>query len=354
MKWYTFISCLIVFIFLGCDASNTATSSTETTSEEGTKAMTGDLRIAFYNVENLFDTKDAPNKPDEEYMPNSEKKWTTERYSKKLDQLGKVIEAMGSPALIGVCEVENEQVLLDLAANDQLKNGNYGVAHKESNDYRGIDNALLYNKDLFTVTSIDNVVLEFPRKITGGQNYTSRDIFHVTGKLADNTTLHVFVNHFPSRRGGLKASEPKRLFVAGELRKEVEKVMSKDDNSQIVIMGDFNDETDNKSITKVLKAISADTDAPDELVNCFAGFDAEDKGSYNYRGTWNMLDQIILSDNFYNSNGEWSFSDAVIFQEKWMMYNDPRNGSMPSRTYGGPNYYGGFSDHLPVYVDLKK
>ena len=353
MKWYTLIYLSIVFTLFGCDASNNATSSdsTGTTAEATTTTLEEktNLRIGFYNVENLFDTKDNPNKPDEEFTPNSDKKWTLERYEAKLNSLGKVIKAMEMPALLGVCEVENEQVLLDLAANSQLADGNYGVAHRESNDYRGIDNALLYNKDVFSVVSIDNIVLEFPRNITDGQNYTSRDIFHVTGKLADNTTLHVFVNHFPSRRGGLKASEPKRLFVAGELRKEVEKVMSKDDNSQIVIMGDFNDETDNKSITKVLKAISADTDAPQELINCFAAFDAEDKGSYNYKGTWNMLDQIILSDNFYNSNGNWKFSDAVIFQKEWMMYK-----TSPSRTYGGPNYYGGFSDHLPVYIDLAK
>ena len=356
MKWYTLLSCLIIFFFVGCDAPNNAnsTTTTPTTTTATTQEEIGDLRIAFYNVENLFDTKDDPNKPDEEYMPNSEKKWTIERYNTKLDQLGKVIKAMGTPALLGVCEVENEQVLLDLVANSQLEGGNYAVAHRESNDYRGIDNALLYNKDVFTVTSIDNIVLKFSKDITEGRSYTSRDIFHVTGKLADNTTLHVFVNHFPSRRGGLKASEPKRTFVASELRKAVEKVMSDDDNAKVIIMGDFNDETDNKSMTQVLKAISANTDAPQELINCFAGFDAEDKGSYNYRGTWNMLDQIILSDNFYTSNGSWKFSDAVIFQEKWMMYNDPRNGSTPSRTYGGPNYYGGFSDHLPVYVDLKK
>ena len=361
MKWYTLISCLIVFIFLGCDASNSATSSTETGTEDetsstevSTESDMSDLRIAFYNVENLFDTKDDPNKPDEEYTPNSDKKWTTKRYDTKLEQLGKVIQAMETPDLLGVCEVENEQVLLDLAANSQLASGNYGVAHKESNDYRGIDNALLYNKDVFEVTEVDNVVLKFPKNITEGRSYTSRDIFHVTGKLADNTTLHVFVNHFPSRRGGLRASEPKRLFVAGVLRKEVEKVMAQDDDARIVIMGDFNDETDNKSMTQVLKAIPANTDAPQELVNAFIGFDKEDKGSYNYRGNWNMLDQIILSDNFYTSNGSWEFSDAVIFQEKWMMYNDPRNGATPSRTYGGPNYYGGFSDHLPIYVDLKK
>jgi predicted extracellular nuclease len=346
MKWYSIILLALATAFIGCDAFNKTNSSTKTNSNN--------LRVGFYNVENLFDTKDDPSKPDEEFTPEGANKWTDERYNTKLNQLGKVIQAMGTPALLGFCEVENEQVLLDLAANSQLKSGNYGVAHRESNDFRGIDVALLYNKDVFQVANIENIVLEFPAEVTGGEEYTSRDLFHVAGKLKDKTTLHIFVNHFPSRRDGSKESEPKRLFVAGELRKEVEKVLAKDDNAQIIIMGDFNDETDNKSITEVLKAIPKNTDAPQELVNCFAGFDAEGKGSYNYRGNWNMLDQIILSDNFYNTNGAWQFSNAVIFQEEWMMYNDPKNGLTPSRTYGGTNYYGGFSDHLPVYVDLKK
>ena len=281
-------------------------------------------------------------------------KWTNERYEKKLNQLSKVIKAMEMPAILGVCEVENETVLKDLVKNAQIKDGNYGVAHRESNDYRGIDNALLYNKDRFEVTEVKNTVLKFPKAITEGRTYTSRDIFQVTGVLDGTTTLHVFVNHFPSRRGGLKASEPKRTFVAAELLKQVAAVKANDKNAQIIIMGDFNDETDNKSITKVLKAIPANTDAPDELVNCFAAFDEKDEGSYNYRGTWNMLDQIIISDDFYNSNGAWKFSDAVIFREEWMMYKDNRNGATPSRTYGGPNYYGGFSDHLPIYVDFSK
>lgn len=346
-KFYFFV-CIGLVLF-SCDAANNAGSS-----QSSTSTTENSIRIGFYNVENLFDTKDNPNKPDEEFTPTSEKEWTTERYSKKLDQLGKVIAAMGNPTFLGVCEVENEQVLLDLAANDELKAGNYAVAHRESNDYRGIDNALLYDKSQFTVTNIENIVLSFPPKITEGKPYSSRDLFHVTGQLNDKTELHIFVNHFPSRRGGLKASEPKRTFVAGELRKEVDKVYAANQDAKIIIMGDFNDETDNRSITEVLKAVKTDTDASQELVNCFAAMDAEGKGTYNYRGNWNLLDQIILSDNFYNEQSTWKFSEAVIFREEWMMYNDPRNGATPSRTYGGPNYYGGFSDHLPVYVDIKK
>ncbi len=147
-KQLILITIAIIGLF-GCDASNNATSKKPT--EKRVEASGEDFRIGFYNVENLFDIKDDPNKPDEEFTPDGKNKWTEERYNKKLDQLSKVISAMGNPTFLGVCEVENEQVLLDLAANKNISAGNYGVAHKESNDYRGIDVALMYDKNRFEV-----------------------------------------------------------------------------------------------------------------------------------------------------------------------------------------------------------
>lgn len=343
-----------------CDVSQGV--SKEPTSDKAlpndTTQLSGQLqspaRIAFYNVENLFDTIDHPDKPDEEFTPTGRNKWTTERYNTKLERLAQVIEAMQMPALIGVCEVENEQVLRDLAAQPTLKAASYGVAHIESNDYRGIDNALIYNTKRFSVLRLDHQVLDFPRDITEGKPYSSRDLVHITGILDGNLLVHVFVNHFPSRRGGLTASEPKRVFVAHELRKMVDAVRTQDPNAHIIIMGDFNDETDNKSIRETLGAQPTDGPTAGELVNCFAALDAAGQGSYNYRGDWNMLDQIIVSDNFLAPNAPTRvlLDEATIFQQPWMMYDDKRNGPTPSRTYGGPNYYGGYSDHLPVFIDL--
>lgn len=382
MKKFTFsvrqIATLVAILFamaiihIQCDAPNNATNasssansdstSTAPTSDAEATAITDNsdagaavapLRIAFYNVENLFDIYDTPNKPDEEFLPNGRNKWTQSRYDKKLNQLSKVLKAMDLPNFVGVCEVENEQVIKDWIKNDQLKGRKYGIAHKESNDYRGIDVALLYDADRFEVTDIQTKVLDFPKTITNGEEYSSRDLFHVKGTLDGNTTLHFFVNHFPSRRGGLRASEPKRTFVASELRKMINDVLAEDENARIVIMGDFNDEPDNKSIEIVLGAKAENTAAEPELINCFAKQDANDEGSYNYRGDWNMLDQIILTDNFFEDGQAYQFDNSVIFRKEWMMYKDPRNGATPSRTYGGPNYYGGFSDHLPVYVDIR-
>lgn len=366
MKWTNVIFFAVLLFTIGCDApsnvannnDNKTTANADADTEHPTVPSVAegkkDFKVAFYNVENLFDIVDNPDKPDDEFTPTGANKWTAERYNDKLTKIGKVIAAMGLPTFVGMCEMENEAVLKDLVANPQLADGHYGVAHRESNDYRGIDLALLYDKEQFVVENIDNIVLNFPKSITGGQNYTSRDLFHVTGEMRDKTVLHIFVNHFPSRRGGTRESEPKRTFVAGELRKEIDKVLAADENAHIIIMGDFNDKPEDKSIAKVLKAVEKDTDEPQELINCFTSFHKEGKGSYNYRGNWDMLDQIILSDNFFNATATWKYKAATIFSKDWMMYKDKDGNESPNRTYGGPNYYGGFSDHLPVYVEIAK
>lgn len=358
MKKWLLLTLALPMAMWRCDVSNNVSSDPSTTKVDTARLsnkLQAPARIAFYNVENLFDTVDHPDKPDEEFTPDGRNQWTVERYNTKLERLAQVITAMEMPTLLGVCEVENQQVLLDLAAQPTLESAHYGVAHVESNDYRGIDNALLYNKERFTILGLEHQVLEFPRDITEGKPYSSRDIVHIKGLLDGSLLVHVFVNHFPSRRGGLEASEPKRVFVATELRKMVDAVRQQDANAHIVIMGDFNDETDNKSIRETLGAQATDGPAVGELVNCFAALDADGKGSYNYRGDWNMLDQIIISDNFLAPDAPThvDMQSATIFQQPWMMYNDKRNGPTPNRTYGGPNYYGGYSDHLPVFIDLK-
>jgi len=356
MKLNFLLFTIAVTFLWSCDATNNSSNADNAANpdnavkevKEVEKVNRDDFRIAFYNVENLFDIIDNPDKPDEEFTPDGEKKWDLKRYNKKLSQLGKVIKSMDTPIFVGICEIENRKVLEDLAANDQLSARAYSIAHKESNDYRGIDVALLYDKNRFSVEEINNTILKFPRSITGSSSYTSRDLFHVKGKLDGQETLHIFVNHWPSRRGGLKASEPKRMFVAKELRKEIDKVLENDKNAKIIIMGDFNDETDNKSIKKGLKVVDNDSEATGELLNCFAKQDKNKEGSYLYRGTWNMLDQIILSDNFFADGAALKYDGSTIFKKDWMLYK----GESPSKTYGGPNYYGGFSDHLPVYIDI--
>ncbi|MEL6943263.1 MAG: endonuclease/exonuclease/phosphatase family protein, partial [Bacteroidota bacterium] len=209
-------------------------------------------RVAFYNVENLFDTVDDPIKPDEEFTPEGRQKWSNARYFAKLLKIAKVVEQMDHPAFIGMCEVENRTVLEDLISRPALNNRAYGIVHHESPDYRGIDVAFLYDKKQFKVKKSQTIRINFPAEIV--EDYTTRDILMVEGTFQKKQPLYFFINHWPSRRGGLKESEPKRTYVAAQLRKAVDSLFQVNPNAQIMIMGDFNDETDNKSISEVLNA----------------------------------------------------------------------------------------------------
>lgn len=322
----------------------------------GTKKAKVDLsktyRFGFYNVENLFDTLNHPEKFDDDFTPYGKQKWYTERYFKKIKDLDRVISGMSYPALLGICEVENATVLQDMISNNGMEKHNYDFVHFESPDKRGIDCALLYQKDLFKVESSEFFRVDFPKDIA--PDYTSRDIIYAKGIFLDKFQLHVFVNHWPSRRGGLAASEPKRLYVAKLLKVEINKILKADPDANILIVGDFNDEPDNNSIQKTLGAGPiGDKIQKDKLYNCMAKLDQQNKGTYNYRGNWNMLDNIITSGNLIKPDSEITVKNPTIYQESWMFYENPKYGKTPNRTYGGPNYYGGFSDHLPVFVEVE-
>lgn len=319
----------------------------------GSLIAQNNYQIAFYNVENLFDLTDDKVTHDEEFTPTGKKKWTKDRYTKKLDHLAKVLGEMGAPEFIGLAEVENNKVVNDLEKTGVLKSLGYKCVHEESPDFRGIDVAFMYQKDAFKVTHSETIRIPFPSYIVE-EEYTSRDILHITGQLTKSgETLHFFINHWPSRRGGLAKSEPKRLHVAHYLKTAVEDVFTQDANANIIIMGDFNDEPANSSVLSVLGALpNTSKPLPGLLYNMFYSLDEEKKGTYNYKGNWNMLDQIIVSGSLFDSSNNTTISYPVIFQRDWMMYTSKKYGKTPSRTYGGPNYYGGYSDHLPISVLL--
>lgn len=309
-------------------------------------------RIGFYNVENLFDLKDNPDKKDEYFTPAGKTNWNQERYTKKINDLARVVEAMEYPAILGVCEVENIEVCKDFCEKTSLSVKGYDVVHFESPDMRGIDNAFLYQKKAFRVLSSNNIRINFPEGLLEEEDYTTRDVVYVKGIFHKQDTFHFFVNHWPSRRGGLEASEPKRTYVAKQVRKQIDAIYQKNPKANVVLMGDFNDEPDNKSVQEVLGAsMDKSTCSNPGLYNLMSNLDKAGTGSYNYRGNWNMLDQIIVSCRLASGN-KYTFSEPVIFKAEWMIYKDKKYGDKPNRTYGGPNYYGGFSDHFPVYVDF--
>jgi hypothetical protein len=222
-------------------------------------------------------------------------------------------------------------------------------------DYRGIDVALVYDSTLFNVIRTDIVRFEIPKSIAIDYIFKGRDILEVEGVLNNQDTIVFFVNHWPSRSGGLEKTEPRRLYTAAKLKNRLNQLMANRPSINVILMGDFNDEPGNTSIATVLGALPEDI-LPLEgmLYNCFSTLDQDKRGSYNYRGNWNMLDQIMVSSALLQPNGSVTFSKAGIIKKPFMLYEDPKFGMRPSRTYGGPNYYGGFSDHLPVYIDIQQ
>lgn len=315
-----------------------------------TKKANSIVTIAFYNVENLFDTKDDPTTFDDHFTTHGKNKWNLQRYSLKIKKLGSVISQLGikhskkMPAIIGLVEVENIKVMRDLTNSKALRRHHLGIVHYDSPDERGIDVALLYNKQLFELISSEThpVLLENEK---GDRDYT-RDILKVTGKL-QGELVHVLVNHWPSRREGVKESAPKRGIAAVTVNKIVENIRDKNYNAKIIIMGDFNDNPESKSIQLLIK---------EGFFNPMKSLlDKNKKGSVTYEGKWNLFDQILFSNNFLEKDyGKFYFKHAEVFNKKWLkVYKGKLKGS-PFRTYIGPWYQGGFSDHFPVYAYLKK
>jgi predicted extracellular nuclease len=310
-----------------------------------------DLTIAFYNVENLFDTIDQPGVDDEEFTPGGEKEWNTKRYTKKIYDIAKVLYSMNPddlPEIIGLSEIENKNVLNDLIKSDLLEKAHYSMVHYNSPDKRGIDVALLFAPAEFTLLKSRSVPISFPfdpaTKV--------RDILYVKG-LAKKDTIHIFVNHWKSRYGGKKATEQKRVYSARILKNQTDSIFRKNPQAKIAIVGDFNDEPSDKSLNNTLEASSpAKNTQKQELFNLLYPLDKKGKGTYNYKYEWYMLDNFIVSSSFLNAENGYVIQpgNVHIHKPEWLLFDHPKAGmKIPDRTYGGPNYYGGYSDHLAIY-----
>jgi predicted extracellular nuclease len=309
--------------------------------------------VVFYNTENLFDTIDAPTPGDDEFTPGSEKKWNSEKYLKKINDLSKVLSDAGEgemPAIIGLAEVENRLVLEDLVNSPFLSPGHYRIVHEDSPDERGIDVALLYRPDVFGYIRHEKVPVSFPFDST----LTTRDILYVRGKAPDGGILNIFVNHWSSRYGGREASEPKRMYCAVALRRRLDLLLTQETDPRIIVVGDFNDEPTNRSIMDILHATDKRKNIyPGDLYDLFYDrHNLGNYGSYYYRGEWDMFDQIMVSYNLIDQPGKLSctYNSGDVFREDFMLFKNREGDEVPNRTYGGPNYYGGISDHFPVYV----
>lgn len=302
------------------------------------------LRVAFYNVENLFDTLDQEGFADEFYTPASDLAWDTQKYLTKLDRLAEVIEMLSYPDVMGLAEVENQRVLEDLVSHGRLLEYGYEVVHFETCDFRGIDCALIYRKEQSKLldASLIPIVIDDP-------DYTGRDALKVQ-LLTHGKVWTVVVIHWPSRSGGLQKTNPRRLSAARQIREALDDFRQE---GHCVIMGDFNDEPSNASIKDSLGAVlsyNKQTDA--HWFNLSGDLYKKGLGTYNYRGNWNLLDQMIGNVNMLDCSDNFCLRSMKILEDKRLMFEHPRFGSSPSRTAGGPNYYGGYSDHLPIYGTL--
>lgn len=306
--------------------------------------------IAFYNIENLFDTKNDKYTNDDDFLPNSRKRWTTKRYQNKLRKLGQVISQIGEddvdspPAIVGLAEVENKHVIKDLIKSKYLKHYKYDIVHFDSSDERGIDVALIYDTTVFEVTHSEpfSVYLE---KEDGTQDYT-RDVLLVSGRLRDED-IHMIVNHWSSRRLGVKKTEYKRLAAAKTVNRIIETLNSDYIDPRVVVMGDFNDNPTNNSIALI--------EEQSNLYNPFKTINLKQKGSLNHDFEWHLFDQILLSTNFFNATStRLNLSKANVFDSTFLTEYHGKYRGQPFRTYVGKRYKGGYSDHFPVYIELKE
>lgn len=310
------------------------------------------LAVMFWNLENFFDVRHDSLKQDTDFLPDALRGWNRSRYEKKVEQVARVIVAAHGwepPVLIGVCEVENSYVMNSLVDYGPLRELGYRYVMTDSPDIRGIDVGLIYRRDRFRLISSQAVRVHLDNKPT-------RDILHVTGRLVNRDTLDVVVAHFPSRLGGVRFSEHYRLSVARRIRSLTDSICTVRRVPRIVLMGDFNDHPNNRSVCEVLHALSPSGKVEGtELYHLLADKTGDKNATYKYQGQWELLDHLIVSGNLLNPDGSvYTSSDrAKVLRLPFLLVKDEKfGGDKPYRTYNGVRYQGGFSDHLPVLVEL--
>ena len=354
MRIIVLIGILVLIGLFSCKTNNNL-------SDESTKTLSSrsEYRVMFYNVENLFDTEDDPETRDEEFLPDGGRYWTKYRYNQKLNNIYKVIVGVGGwdlQQIVGLSEIENRKVLEDLINYTPLYKSDYEIIHYDSPDRRGIDVAMFYRKDYFTPILKKPIKVDWPKSISGGP---TRDILYVAGVTNTNDTLHLFVNHWPSRWGGQMETEDKRMHVANIVRKQTDSIFRVNPNANIIIMGDLNDYPTDRSVLEKLKAkIEFDDIKPKSLYNLsYYLQNVKNLGTHKYDGQWGVLDQMIVSGGMLDTTSTifTSLEDAHIYDADFLLEPDDKYpGKRVNRTYIGFKYHGGYSDHLPVYLDLRK
>ncbi len=319
------------------------------------------ITVAFYNLENLFDTENDPITFDDDRTPDGKDHWTEEIYTAKLKNMAKVISEIGedvtgtSPILMGVCEIENRGVLEDLINQEPLMTKNYGIIHFDSPDRRGIDVALLYQKKVFTPSQYNNYELKIYDDNDASKRVFTRDQLLVSGYL-DGEKIHIIINHWPSRRGGEARSRHKRIKAARLNRRLVDSVFSEDPYAKIIIMGDLNDDPTSPSVKDVLKTRNQKNDL--ELMQLYNPMEQMHKkglGTLAWRDAWNLFDQMIISTELTKKDYfSYRFYKAGIFNKPYLANLRGKYKGYPYRSFADGAFTGGYSDHFPVYIYLIK
>lgn len=311
--------------------------------------------VMFYNLENLFDSINNNGKYDFEFSPEGKNRWDGKRYKQKIHNMAYAISRLDSkttpngPAIIGVSEVENKSVLLDLVADPQIAERNYQVIHHDSPDRRGIDVSLLYNPKMFRPLRVSNHVL----KIDSMPWFRTRDQMCVVGLLGGKRVA-VIVNHWPSRRGGTEQSAYLRKAAAELTRQVSDSLLSIDPNIGIIVMGDLNDSPYDKSLVEVLEARkNIDETKPGQFFNPFWKLLDKGIGSYIYRGKWDLFDQIVVNYNLVNNpDCGLKYINARVCNEEFLKQQEGKYKGYPFRTFSEGAFIGGYSDHFPTEIFL--
>ena len=315
--------------------------------------------VAFYNLENLYDTEDDPKTRDEDFTPNGPYHYTDAIYHQKLHNLATVISKLGTevtpdgPAIIGHAEVENAKVLADLVAQPEIKDRNYQYVQFNSPDFRGIDVAMLYNPKYFKVLKAEALYTDISK--FGEKGGKTRDVLYVTGILSGDTT-HVFVNHWPSRRGGQAASDPLRAIAAGVSKRVIDSLMKANPASKVIVMGDLNDDPTDPSVVKVLGAKgNKDKVSISDLYNPWTAFFNQGIGTLGYNDSWNLFDQIIISGGYLKGNeNQWRYYKAEVFNRDFLKEKFGQYKGYPHRSFSGETWINGYSDHFPTIIYMIK
>ncbi len=290
----------------------------------------------------------------DEFTLEGSKLWDDERYQLKLNRLAEALLLVNgsTPLVFGMAEIENRKVVEDLIKTDLLAHRNFQIVHYNSEDRRGMDCAFVYDAGFIHLESENKLLIE----VEDEPYFRTRDIIYTKAKLADQHIIHFFVNHWPSRREGTSESESRRKFAAATLRRKIDEILNFDREANIIIMGDFNDTPENFSIRNILRAKGQHEQTPGDLINLLVEEQKQGFGTTVHQREWDVFDQLIVSQGLLQGKSglEIHEHNAFIARNKELIFTFPDGGQKPSATYGGDRYHGGYSDHLPVFLNLKE